>query len=401
MIYKYRAKKGPAELVEGTVEAQSEPEAIEKVSQLGFFPLAVEVQKQGGQAAHSSVRLRGRVRSQEITIFTRQLASLLKSGVPILQSLNIIGEQSENAVLKQVIRSVHNSIKEGDFFSSSLAKFPQFFSPLYVAMVNAGEGGGSLPEALLRIAEYRAQEEELLSKFRAALAYPVLMVFVGIGTIIFMLTFVIPRLTGILVGMGQDLPLPTQILISVSKTLSTWWLWAVLALVVLTARRQMRLASSRLPVSRLKLKIPAVGPFIQKAELARFCRTLEILIRNGIPILRALQISIPVVGNEAIKSQLAASYKELEQGGSFGRSIRNSVLFPAFMSNLIIVGEESGRLVEALGEVAVIYERDTDQAMKTLVSLLEPVMILGMGLVVGFIVVAMLLPIFEINVMAR
>jgi len=399
-IYKYRAKKGPQEIIESTVEAQSEKEAIEKLNSLGYVPVHIEEYRHTAPAQEYP-RPSGKIKSRDTTIFTRELATLLKSGVPILNAINIIREQSENQNLKNILKNIHNAVKDGATFSSVLAQYPQAFSSLYVAMIRTGEDSGALSDALLRIADYRAKQEEILSRFRMALAYPILMAVVGLATIIFMLTFVIPRLMKIFVNMGQELPLATRILISVSNGLRHWWLWVILALVVLIIRRQARQKTAKFFLSRLKIHLPLFGKLMLKAELGRFSRTLELLIKSGIPILKAIEVAIPVVDNEIMKERLKASYRELEQGGSFGRSLKNSKLFPLFISNLIIVGEESGKLSEALGEVANSYERDTDEAMKIMTNLLEPLMILVMGLIVGFIVVAMLLPIFEINVMAR
>jgi general secretion pathway protein F len=403
MIYKYRAKNGPQDIVEGNIEANSQREAVEKISALGYLPVQVEesAQARGGVAKSSAAKNRFRIRSSEITVFSRQLASLLKSGVPILASINIIAEQSEDKELKAMLGDIHNNIKEGSRFSSSLAENPNVFSPLFIAMIRAGEDSGSLPESLLRVSAYRAKQEEMLSRFRMAMAYPILMALVGLGTVIFMLTFVMPRLMKIFLSMGQDLPLPTKILISLSGYLRQGWIWVVLALVILVIRQQSNKSAGRRFLSVITLHIPIFGSFILKTELSRFSRTLELLIKSGIPILKAIDIATPVIGNEVIKKQLQISYKELEQGASFGRSLKNSGLFPLFMSNLIIVGEESGRLNDALSEVADSYERETDEAIRVLSSLLEPLMILGMGLVVGFIVVAMLLPVFQINVMAK
>lgn len=405
MIYKYRAKKGPQDIVDDTIEASTEKEAIEKVSQLGLLPIHIEKVSQIIKELQtpSEAKVHGRIRSRQITIFSRQLASLLKSGVPILNSLNIIREQSENPHLKNILQSIHNAIKEGATFSSALAKYPNIFSNLYIAMIRTGEDAGNLPEVLLRIADYRTKQEEMLSRFRLALAYPFLMAIVGLATVVFMLTFVMPRLMRIFVNLGEKLPLPTRILISISQGLRQGWFWIILilAIIILVIKRQAKTKVGRLSLSIFKLHLPVLGNFILKAELSRFSRTLELLIKNGIPILKAIDIAIPVLENEVIKNQLRQSYKQLEQGGSFGKSLKNSKVFPLFMSNLITVGEESGKLDEALAEVASSYERDTDEAMRMMASLLEPLMILGMGLIVGFIVVAMLLPIFEINVMAR
>jgi len=403
MLYKYRAKKGPGEIVQGTIEARSEKEAIEKMGQMGYLPVSIEVEAAAvrGQSSLGNLFF-GRIKSQEITIFSRQLASLLKAGVPILKALSIISEQSESPKLKGLLEKIHNGIKDGASLSAVLAS-QTVFSPLYVAMIRAGEDSGGLSEVLFRLADYRRKQEELVSRFRMAMAYPVLMAVVGMSTIIFMLTFVMPRITQIFLDMGQELPVLTQILIAVSKGLTRWWYWiaVVLAMVIVLFKRQSQTALGRLSLSIVKLHLPVFGNFILKSELSRFARTLELLIKNGIPILKAIDIAIPVLGNEAIKNELKKGYKELEQGNSFGRSLKNVKLFPVFMSNLIIVGEESGRLDDALSEIASAYERDTEEKIRVMSSLLEPAMILVLGLLVGFIVMAMLLPIFEINVMVR
>ncbi|MFH1190254.1 MAG: type II secretion system F family protein [Candidatus Omnitrophota bacterium] len=402
--YTYRAKKGPEEIVEGAIDARTEKEAIEKLVQQGYVPIRVVEANIRPQAKPRAPEKRGgRVSSREVTVFSRQLAGLLKSGVPILNAINIISEQAERPGLKAVLSDCHNAIREGATFSSTLEAYPKVFSPLYIALIRAGENSGTLPEALFRVAEYRIKQEEMFSRFMMAMAYPALMALVGLGTVIFMLVFVIPRLVGIFVNMGQVLPLPTRILIFISSGLRQWWLWIVIAAVAITllGKRQAATKAGRLFFSKLKLKLPVFGKFVLKAELARFSRTLELLIRSGISILKAIDVAIPVLDNEVIRGQLRKSYKDLEQGGSLGKSLKDSKLFPLFMSNLIIVGEASGALDEALSEVANAYERDTDEMMKMMSSLLEPIMILVMGLVVGFIVIAMLLPVFEINVMVR
>ena len=402
-IYKYRAKKGPLDIVESTIEASSEKEAVEKINSLGFIPVHIQECSNAvsGQEAPLETRPSGKIKSRDITVFSRELATLLKSGVPILNAINIIREQSESSGLKNILKNIHDAVKDGATFSSVLAEYPNVFSPLFIAMIHTGEDSGALAEALLRIADYRSKQEEMLSRFRMALAYPVLMAIVGMGTIIFMFTFVMPRLMNIFVNLGQELPLPTRILISISNGLRHWWPWEILALFVLIIRRQARQKAAKFFLSGVKIHLPLFGKLILKAELGRFSRTLELLIKSGIPILKAINVAIPVIDNEIIKEKLKDSYKDLEQGGSFGRSLKNSKLFPLFISNLIIVGEESGKLSDALAEVANSYERDTDEAIKIMTNLLEPLMILVMGLIVGFIVVAMLLPIFEINVMAR
>jgi general secretion pathway protein F len=405
--YYYKAKKGPEEVIDGKIVAQSEKEAIEKISAMGYLPINLRQEADSSAAAGASgqpggidrVRIPGRV----ITLCTRQLASLLKAGVPILRALKIISEQSDSAQLKMVLSSIHRAVKEGEPFSAVLTRYPSVFPPLYVAMIRTGEDSGALAEVLFRISDYRRTQEEMFSRFRMAMVYPVLMALVGLGTIVFMLTFVMPRLAGIYTTMGQQLPLPTRILISVSSFMQHWFALVlfgggVLAFIVW---RQAQTKAGRLAFGALVLRLPLFGPLVSKAELGRFCRTLELLLHSGLPILRALTITVPVLENEVIKQHLSRSYKDLEQGGSFSTSLKNSPMIPPFMYNLISVGEESGRIDDALKEVADSYEHDTDDALQVATSLLEPVMILVMGLIVGFMVMAMLLPIFEMNYMMK
>ena len=405
-IFSYRAKRGPSQTTEGRIDAASEKEAIEKLSQKGLIPLKLTPQEGGqpqAQGAAPQGGMTARPGGRAVTLLTRQLASLLKAGVPILKALRIIVEQADDRALKQIIRSVYKEVEQGAVLSGSLARYPASFPPLYIAMVRAGEDSGQLPQVLFKIAAYRNREEEMLSRFRAAMAYPALMAVVGAGTVIFMLTFVLPRLSKLYTDMGQSLPLPTRIVIAVSSALQHWGLvmLALAGVLIYFLVRYLRTQPGRLAVSSLQLSIPLVRSFVMKMELARFSRTMELLLKSGINILRALYITLPVMDNEVLRTELSKSYGDLEQGGSFGQSLRNSARIPLFMSNLLIVGEESGKLDDALAELAENYERDTDETLKAIGGLIEPVLILCMGLVVGFIVVAMLLPVFEMNVMVH
>jgi len=402
-IFKYKAKDGPKN-VEGRVEAQTREEAIEKINALGYVPVRVEAGMDGKPKERAASRhlFAPRVRSKDVTIFSRQLASFVKSGVPILRGLTIIAEQSENPAFRQVLVEIRDEIKEGATFSLTLKKYPKIFPPLYVAMVSSGESSGNLHEVLSRIADHRQKSETIVSQVRSAMAYPALMTLVGGATIFFMLAFVMPRLMRIFVRMEQDLPAPTQFLLGVSTVLRNGWMWILLGLfvVIVLARQGGKTKAQKVFMSHLKLRLPLLGTFYYKSELAQFCRTLELLIRSSIPILTAIKVAVPILNNTVIQTQLMKSSKDLEEGSSFGKSLSQSDVFPKFMTSLVIVGEESGRLDEALGEIASAYERDTDETIRILTSLLEPVLILVMGLIVGFIVVAMLLPIFEINMMA-
>jgi type II secretory pathway component PulF len=407
--YYYKAKRGPSDFVEDTIDASNRDEAVEKISRLGYLPVVVneDIKQKKEQLVREPAAISffssSSVRSKDVTIFSRQLSSLLKSGIPILRALQIIGEQSESAALNDCLKKVSKDVKEGKSFSAALEGFPKVFSLFFIALVKSGEDSGTLQEALLRVANYRQKQEEMFAKMRSAMAYPVLMALVGIGTVIFMFTFVMPKLMSIFSTMGQDLPLPTRIVIGISVALRRDWAFIAIGAVVLfiLVSKTSTFQARKKIVSLIKLHIPVFNKFFLYNEFARFSRTLEVLIRSGIPILRAISISIPILENEIIKGELSRSAKELEEGASFGKSLRKSKLFPAFMISLIAVGEESGKLDDALAEIADTYEYECDEAIKVATSLLEPLMILVMGLVVGFIVVAMLLPIFQINMMVK
>ncbi|MGE5308165.1 MAG: type II secretion system F family protein [Deltaproteobacteria bacterium] len=403
--FSYRAKNGPSDVVEGKIEAASEKEAIEKISLKGLIPITLRQDEGKAEAPAAPSRQTEQVRlsSRQVTVLTRQLATLLKAGVPILRALRIIAEQTSDHEAAGMLKAVYRDIEQGEVLSSVIARYPRVFPPLYVAMVRAGEDSGQLPQVLFKVAEYRAREEEAIARFRTAMAYPALMAVVGFGTVVFMLAFVMPRLSRLYADMGQALPLPTRILISVSGSLKHSWPVLLIggAALIAAAVKFLKTRQGRSFVSSFQLSLPLVRGFVLKMEMARFSRTMQLLLKSGINILRALYITLPVMGNEVLRGELARSYTDLEQGGSFGKSLRNSRFVPLFMSNLISVGEESGKLDDALSELAESYERDTEEALKTLGSLIEPALILGMGLIVGFIVIAMLLPIFEINTMVH
>lgn len=416
--FKYRAKAKQGETIDGVIEAATEDEAVEKVSQLGYIPVRIEQTEAGrkkektdvlpsasakGERSASGVVRGGKISGKEITAFGRQLSSLIRSGVPILRAIGIISEQSENPVFKKMLVQIYDDVKNGTPFSKSLSKYPDFFPPLYIALVAAGEFSGNLDQSLLRVTEYRQKQEEILSRVRSSLIYPALMALTGAGTIIFMMAFVMPRLLGIFSRLGGELPLPTKILIQLSQWVRDPWLWGIVAVAIILVIMQLRKKNTRqsLALSRFILGLPVLGAFTLKIQIARFTRTMELLIKSGIAVIETIQTAAPVVTSLVLREELLKCLKDIKEGGSFGKSLKKSKRFPNFMTNLLSVGEESGRLDEALGEIANFYEREADEAIRIFTSLLEPLMILGMGLVVGFIVIAMLLPMFEINMMVK
>lgn len=402
-IYNYKAKLKNAETVLGEVEAQTKQEAVDKINQMGLT--AVHVAEAGHanvEKAAAAVRPR-RISSKELYLFSRQLANLTRSGIPILRTLELIGNQNKNSYFKYVIENIRAGVREGRNFSDCLAEYPKIFSNLYVVMVKAGEESGNLKETVSDMANYLQEQEEIASKVRSAAAYPIFMLLFGIGTLIYMLTGVLPKITEIFSNFNQELPVPTQIVIAISDFLIHQWMWVVLAVVLLVAAvlQWDKTKSGRLYKSQVKLHLPLFGPFWLKAELARFCRTLQLLLKSGIPIVRAIQLSIPIVENDVIQAELQKCQDDLLAGRSLGLSLKDAKYVPPMLGDLIIVGEESGSLSSTLNDISRTYEQETNETIKLMTTLIEPAMILLVGSMLGMIVIAMLLPIFQLDVFAR
>lgn len=401
-LYNYKAKKGPKDLVEGTIEAESHQEIVTKLSQQGLFPVHIELVGEIKDKKTITVSSWfSKISVRDLNVFTYQLSSLIKSGLPLLAALYIITEQTDNKYLRNIIADIAQNIKRGDMLSTAMNRYPKIFPLLYTAMIKSGEDSGALDIILRRLAEHREKVEEIKSRIRSALAYPIFVVFVGIASIVFLMIQVIPQISGVFTTINVPLPLPTRILMATSNTISGYWYLFVGGIIVLLLMTRGITFIEKKALDRLKLSLPFIGKFIRKNESAKLAQSLSLLISNGIPILGALEIVIPTLSNEVIKDALKKITNDIKLGGSMSKGLQNSPYFFPFMNNMIRVGEEGGRLDEVLTEVASFYEREISENIKVALSLLEPALILIMGLVVGFIVLSMLLPIFEINVMAQ
>jgi len=408
-IYVYKAKKGPAEIINGQIDADSQDDAIDKLSAMGLLAIRVEERQKkddgGRQAQGSKANLEYiRIKTQDIDIFTRQLASLLRSGVPILNALLLISRQAETGALSKLAGSLEKRVSEGGTFSGAIAEYPRNFNNLYINMVLAGEKSGALGEALSSLAEYRKKEREIRQKIAAALAYPLLMIVVGIATIFIMLTLFLPKFTGFFENAHQALPLCTRILIGISGFMAAYWYWFLIILVLALAvfGRVERGTKKKFFIDLVKLHAPFIKGFIKYAEVAKFARTLSLLIKNGIPVCDGLELAAGVLDSDVFREYLKESrIKIIKQGCTLSDSLKNTDVFPAFAVNMISVGEEGGKLEGALRDISEIYEGEVEQAMKIAAALLEPALILIIGGMVGFIVFAMLLPIFSIGTVVR
>ena len=404
--FHYTAKKGPTEMVEGVVEAESRSGVLAHLAELGYIPVRVS---EGAQAAaataprRDAVVSRRRVPALVLTIFTRQFASLVRSQVPLLRTLQILRDQVRHPYFRHVLQGVGEEVRQGQTLSSALAKFPDVFPPLYVSLVNSGEVSGALDTILERLADQAERDEVLRAKVRAAFTYPAFVAVVGCGTVIFLMTFVMPRLSQLLGGLGERLPLPTRLLLTVSGWMSSAWFWAGAAVwaAVLVLAWKLAGERGRLAGDRLILRLPVIGELVQEVEVARFARSFGLLLNQGISVLKAVEVAVPVVNHRVIRAELSRLPDGLRQGNPLSACLKQASVSTPFLVNTVAVGEESGRVGEALAEVAAFYERNAERSMQIMASLLEPTLIVVIGLAVGFIVMAVLLPIFEMSAIGR
>jgi type II secretory pathway component PulF len=396
--YLYRAKRGPDQAVEGEVMADSRAAAVARLDAMGYSPIWVR-ESTGARTESVHPRAGGRVSGRDITVFTYQLASLIRAGVPILRSLSTVAEQTDSRGLGAVAEAIRKRVQDGCMLSEAIEVYPRLFSPLYVSMVRAGESAGLLDTVLLRLAESREKEDAIRRSVQTALAYPALITAVGIATVLFLLGFFLPRVATLFRDF-RDLPVPTRILLGISNGLQEAWPWLLVVslLAVAVIHRLVLFEKGRLALDGLKLRLPLLGRFLLHADIARFARTLGLLLEAGVAIDRAMLLSAAVLRNRVL-GQAAEQARSLtvQQGLSFASSIRRTGVFPPLVANMAGVGEEAGRLDAALAELAQYYERDCDQRSRVATSLIEPVLILLVGGMVGFIVAAMLLPVFRLT----
>jgi general secretion pathway protein F len=391
-VFSYRATSLDGAITEGVIEAAEESSAVDKLRNSGVIPLQVTRPKEKSRAA-----FRFRSYRRDLLVFTGELSALLNAGLALDRSLNILVDISESREMKTVVRSVLKSIREGKAFSDALESHPDVFPAHYVSMVRAGEAGGVLGMVLSKLNEFQESGQELRDNLISAMIYPILLVGTGLASIFLLLTFVLPRFSAIFSELGTALPLPTQVVISLSHFLGrTWWLLGAAGLIAwILFRSYIRSETGRYRWDRLKLKL--LGEITVKLETARFCRTLGTLLKSGVPLLQALQNARSVMGNRVISTAIDHVLRGVKEGRGLAVPLSDVTIFPPLALSMIKVGEETGQLDSMLLKVATTYEHSLKAALKRFLSLVEPVMILVMGLLIGFIVIAMLMAIFSIT----
>lgn len=404
--FRYLAKRGPQDTVEGVLEAESRTSVLQHLTGLGLIPVRISegAVTQTPSAARSAHWARGiRIPARHLNQLTRQFASLVHAQVPLLRALGILKDQASSASLKFILEHIEEEVRQGQPLSAALANYPTIFSPLYVSLTRAGEVAGTLDTVLERLATQADREEALRSKVRGALAYPLFIGVVGVGTVVFLLTAVMPRLLRLLNRFGGTLPLPTQLLLTLTEWCRQGWTWGLMAgmfLLVVVGLKRLG-PNGQLMLHRASLKLPVIGEMIREIDLARFARSFGLLLDHGVSILQALDVALPIVGNRFIRQELGSLSARLKDGTSLATGLKGLSVTTPFVLHTVAVGEESGKVAEALTGIANYYERELERVLSVLASLLEPMMVLMMGGMVGFIVMAVLLPIFEMNVVAH
>ncbi len=409
-VFAYEALKNDGQKVKSEVTADSKNEAIKKIQEQGLRPTSIVTQKGESQpravpGVEKAAKKKGGglltrgVSSNDIVTFTTQLSTLQDAGLPIVRSLRILEEQQKPGRFKEQLEEVADEVEQGSTLSEAMAKYPRSFDKLYISMVKAGEAGGVLDVILRRLAGFMEKSQKLRKKVKGALVYPIAVITVAIAILVVIMIFVVPAFEKMFQDIGQALPAPTQMLLSASQAMA--WpncllIPVVPIVLILIMKLIARTERGEKALDAFKLRMPVFGNIIKKSSVARFCRTLGTLIASGVPILEALRIVKDAVGNVIIANAIEDVHGSIREGDTIADPLRASGIFDELLVNMIDVGEETGELDKMLMKIADNYEADVDVAVEGMSSLLEPLLIVGMGLIVGFIVISLFLPLVSI-----
>ena len=392
--FTYTARALNGDLKTATIEA---PNRDEVVAQLRKQRLNVVKIDEAKAAANTTKKKAGKISMRDIVIFTRQFSTMINAGLPLVQALDILAKQSENKALKDVTLAVVFDVESGHTVADALRKHPKAFTELYVNMVAAGEAGGILDTILMRLATFMEKNDALVRKVKGAMIYPGVIMSVAAIAIVVLLIFVIPTFEKMFASVGLALPLPTRVVIGASKFLQGYW-WVVIAVVVVGFRMGKKYYATpdgKLAIDRLMLKAPVLGDVLRKSAVSRFTRTLGTLIGSGVSILDGLEITAKTSGNRVIQDAIMESRASIAGGETISAPLQKSAVFPPMVISMISVGEQTGGLDEMLSKIADFYDEEVDAAVSGLLAMMEPLMIVFLGVVVGGMVVAMYLPIFD------
>ncbi len=397
--YAYRVRDNAGKVVEGQLEADSQQLLVAKLRSMGYVPIDVKEQRSESLARDVKIPgLTGRIKLKDVAVFSRQFATMINSGLSLLRALYILAEQTENKALADTVNQVRIDVEKGSSLSAALAKHPKAFNRLYVSMVKAGEIGGVLDSVLVRLADTIEKQVELRRKVKSAMTYPAVVAVLVFLIVTAMMLFIIPMFKGLYTELGGELPLPTKILIGISSTCKKFWYVIILSEVgaVVGFRRWMNSDEGRKRWDALKLHVPVFGGLVRKTALARFARTLGALVRSGVPILESLDIVAETSGNHVVAVAVRDAQIGVKQGEGLASRLEQHDVFPPMVVQMMSVGEETGAIDEMLDKIADFYDQEVEATVAALTSLIEPLLIVVMGIAVGSMVIALYLPMFNI-----
>jgi type IV pilus assembly protein PilC len=391
--FTYTARALNGDLRTATIDAPSRDEVVAQLRRQRLNVVKIDEAAQAANKKKSS----GKISMRDVVIFTRQFSTMINAGLPLVQALDILAKQSENKALKDVTRAVVFDVESGHTVADALRKHPKAFTDLYVNMVAAGEAGGILDTILMRLATFLEKNDALVRKVKGAMIYPGVIMSVAAIAIVVLLLFVIPVFEKMFESVGMPLPLPTRVVISMSRFLQSYW-WAVIGGFMFAGwslKKYYATPDGKLAIDKMLLKMPVLGDVLRKSAVSRFTRTLGTLIGSGVSILDGLEITAKTAGNRVIQDAIMESRASIAGGETISAPLQKSQVFPPMVISMIAVGEQTGGLDEMLSKIADFYDEEVDAAVSGLLSLMEPVMIVFLGVVVGGMVVAMYLPIFD------
>ena len=402
-VFNYKAFDRQAKTVLGIIDADSSQAARRKLQVQGLFPITIvlsrDIQVRQPRGSLGNFTIFTRVRPAEIGMMTRQLATLLRAGFPLVSALESVITQTDSTRLKTVLAQLREKIVEGRSMAEAIQAYPHIFSIVYTNMIRAGETSGTLDLVMERLADISEKQEAMKNRIRAALTYPLLMLLIGSAILFFLMTHVVPNITGIFAEMERALPVPTRILIKISGFLQHYWIVLLLTLIamVVAMYQVSRTEMGGRFLDRIVFKLPMISALMKQLAAARFTHMLGSLSENGIPMLSALQVVRGISGNRLFAATIDRTVEDVRQGKGLARSLKGGGLLPALAVQMIEVGEQSGALDAMLLKIAAFYEQQLENQLLRLTALLEPLMIVVMGFIVGFIVLSICLPIFEMN----
>jgi type IV pilus assembly protein PilC len=393
--YLWKGRSPSGELLSGEYQTASKDELVSYLRKRKI--IITSVKEKGAQVAFKMPG-KNRVGVKDISVFTRQFATMINAGLPMVQCLDILSQQTEKEFFKTSIAKIMSDVEGGSTLGEAMGRHPKIFNSLFVNMVEAGEAGGILDVILVRLAQFLEKLDALQRKVKGALTYPAVVGVVATGATIFMLMFIIPTFAKMFTDFGGELPLPTRIVIGISDFLRGYW-WALgagVAGAIVGFKRYYATSSGRYTCDKLMLKVPVLGNVVRKGSVARFTRTLGTLISSGVPILQGLEITAKTAGNMVVEKAVMATRESISQGNTISEPLKECGVFPPMVTSMIAVGEQTGALDEMLDKIASFYDSEVDTAVEALTAIIEPVMIVVMGVVVGGMLIAMYLPMFKL-----